>query len=94
MAHAPSRITPWENRLFQSESSIHPRLDESARPAVHALKYGRLPRIADDLAVAMLWLLAFSKRPLTCQIGAADQDQADEMRQIMKGVRHSSVTFS
>jgi ComF family protein len=29
-------------------------LDEGARPAVHALKYGRLPRIADDLAAAML----------------------------------------
>jgi ComF family protein len=29
-------------------------LDEGARPAVHALKYGGLPRIADDLAAAML----------------------------------------
>ena len=28
-------------------------LDENARPAVHALKYTGLPRIADDLAIAM-----------------------------------------
>jgi ComF family protein len=31
-------------------------LDDTARPAVHALKYGRLPRIADDLVAAMLAL--------------------------------------
>jgi len=29
-------------------------LDEGARQAVHSLKYGGLPRIADDLALAML----------------------------------------
>jgi ComF family protein len=28
-------------------------LDDGARPAVHALKYSGLPRIADDLALAM-----------------------------------------
>lgn len=39
-----------------------------------------------DLAICILWLLACTKRPLACQIGAADQDQADEMRQIMKGI--------
>jgi hypothetical protein len=33
-----------------------------------------------DLAVALLWLLAFSRRPLLCQVGAADQDQAGELR--------------
>lgn len=33
-----------------------------------------------DLAVCLVWLLAFSKRPLLCQVGAADQDQAAEMK--------------
>jgi ComF family protein len=33
-------------------------LDENARPAVHALKYSGLPRIADDLAAAMTKLQA------------------------------------
>lgn len=31
------------------------------------------------LALACLWLCAFSRRPLTVQVGAADRDQADEM---------------
>ncbi len=39
-----------------------------------------------DLAVMLLWLLAFCPRPLTCQVGAADQDQADELRKAAKGI--------
>jgi hypothetical protein len=39
-----------------------------------------------DLAVMLLWLLAFSPRPLTCQVGAADQDQADELRKAAKDI--------
>lgn len=39
-----------------------------------------------DLAVCLLWLLAFSKRPLTCQVGAADMDQADELRKAAKDI--------
>ena len=38
------------------------------------------------LALCVLWLLAFTKRPLHCQIGAADQDQADELRKSAKAV--------
>jgi len=33
-----------------------------------------------DLACCLLWMLAFSKRPLDCQVGAADKDQAGEMQ--------------
>lgn len=39
-----------------------------------------------DLACAILWLLAFSSRSLTCQIGAADADQADELRKAAKEI--------
>src|SRR4051794_22757350 len=39
-----------------------------------------------DLAVCILWLLAFSGRPITAQVGAADQDQADELRKAAKGI--------
>lgn len=39
-----------------------------------------------DLAVCLLWLLAFSRRSLTCQVGAADADQADELRKAAKGI--------
>jgi hypothetical protein len=33
-----------------------------------------------DCAVMLLWLLAFGRRPLACQVGAVDQTQAAEVR--------------
>ena len=39
-----------------------------------------------DLAVCLLWLLAFTSRPLSCQVGAADRDQADEMKKAAKDI--------
>ena len=39
-----------------------------------------------DLACCLLWLLAFTKRPLTIQCGAADRDQAAEMQKACKDV--------
>ena len=43
--------TEWPAALRSVRSAVW--LDENARPAVHALKYGGLPRIADDLGLAM-----------------------------------------
>src|SRR6516162_10279826 len=43
-SRAPSRITPWENRLFHNSSNIHPRLPVSARlakPLVETSSTGR-----------------------------------------------------
>ncbi len=39
-----------------------------------------------DLAVALLWLLVFAPRCLLCQVGAADQDQAAELRKAAKDI--------
>src|SRR5262249_15775492 len=39
-----------------------------------------------DLAVQLLWLLGFSGRSLTIQCGAADADQADELRKAAKQI--------
>src|SRR6185503_3267656 len=39
-----------------------------------------------DLACCLLWLLAFTARPLLCQVGAADADQAGELRKAAKDV--------
>ena len=48
----PCRLcAQWPSALKSVRSAAW--LDETARPAVHALKYGGLPRIADDLAAAM-----------------------------------------
>ncbi|HEX4145152.1 MAG TPA: hypothetical protein VHY91_16720 [Pirellulales bacterium] len=62
-------------------------------PALYALAKGEKPPIGrywweatkgaskdSDLAVCLLWLLAFAGRSLLAQVGAADQDQADELR--------------
>jgi len=46
----------WPAALRSVRSAVW--LDEYARPAVHALKYRGLPRIADDLATAMLKTLS------------------------------------
>jgi phage terminase large subunit-like protein len=68
-------------------------------PALLALAHGERPQIGrhfweatkgaskdSDLAASLLWLLAFTKRPLLCQVGAADQDQADELRKAAKDI--------
>jgi hypothetical protein len=47
-----------------------------------------------DLACCFLWLLAFTSRPLACQIGAADADQADELRKAAKGILAENIWLS
>jgi phage terminase large subunit-like protein len=39
-----------------------------------------------DLAVCLLWLLAFSPRPVRIQVAANDAEQADEIRQVIRGI--------
>lgn len=71
----------------------------SINPALVAIANGDKPPIGrhwweatkggskdSDLAVALLWLLAFTRRPLSCQVGAADADQADELRKAAKDI--------
>lgn len=73
-------------------------------PALRALAKGRKPPIGkhwweatkgcskdSDLALCVVWLLAFAGRPITCQVGAADQDQADELRKAAKLLLDISV---
>ncbi|HXH63439.1 MAG TPA: ComF family protein [Gemmatimonadales bacterium] len=57
----PCRLCPdWPAALTTARSAVW--LDDSARAAVHALKYGGLPRIADDLAAVMARTLAAPPR--------------------------------
>lgn len=51
----------WPAALRAVRSAVW--LEEGARRAVHALKYGGLPRVADDLAAAMLKLSPHSDEP-------------------------------
>lgn len=72
---------------------------DGINPALIAIANGEKPDIGrhwweatkgaskdSDLAVCLLWLLAFTQRPLLCQVGAADQDQADELRKAAKDI--------
>lgn len=72
---------------------------EAIAPALIAVANGQCPEIGrhwweatkgaskdSDLAACLLWLLSFTRRPLTCQIGAADSDQADELRKAAKSI--------
>ena len=66
---------------------------EDIAPSLHAVRIGDVPPCRrfwlertkkaskdNDLAVCFLWLMAFPKRPLFCQIVAADKDQAGIVR--------------
>ena len=58
----PCRLcTDWPAALTGVRSAVW--LDQNARPAVHALKYGGLPRIADDLTAVMAQLRPPSDGP-------------------------------
>ena len=59
----PCRLcTAWPAALRAVRSAVW--LGDGARQAVHALKYGGLPRIADDLAAAMAHLAPPTDDPL------------------------------
>jgi hypothetical protein len=71
-------IEPFQRKFF-----------EDAAPSLHALRIGDMPpgrrfwlertkkgSKDNDLSVCLLWLMAFPKRPILCQVVAADQQQA------------------
>ena len=43
-----------------------------------------------DAAACILWLLAFSSRPVLVQVGADDSDQASEIRKVCDGILQSN----
>ena len=68
-------------------------------PSLHCLARGEVANVRrfwlertkgaskdSDIAVCMLWLMSFSHRPLRIQVGAFDQQQADEIRQIVRQI--------
>jgi hypothetical protein len=80
-------------RLESAQADFQRRDFAALDPALAALAAGAPPLPArfwlertkgaskdTDAAVMLLWLLAYAPRPLACQVGAADQDQAAELR--------------
>jgi phage terminase large subunit-like protein len=85
-AHGPVRLSA---ALIDHQRGLYAALD----PAFAALKVGAAPPIGRYfveatkgygkdtlLAAQLLWLIAFSRRSLVCRVGAADAEQADELR--------------
>ena len=75
-------VEPFQRKFF-----------EDVAPSLHAVRIGDVPPCRrfwlertkkaskdSDLAVCILWLMAFPKRPVFCQIVAADKDQAGIIR--------------
>lgn len=91
-AHGPSRfgevIADFQREDFVALDQAFLALKEGRKPDLSRLWIERTKGASkdSDLAVALLWLLAFCPRPLSCQVGAADRDQADEMRKAAKDI--------
>src|SRR5262249_28988312 len=91
-AHGPARLSeviqPFQERDFTALDPSFIALQRGAKPPVTRYWWERTKGSSKDtdLAVMLLWLLAFSPRSLTCQVGAADADQADELRKAAKQI--------
>ena len=86
-----------ERRFGDCMADFQRKRFKALTPALLALAAGAKPDIGrhcwdatkgaskdSDAAAGILWALAFSPRPLTIQVGAADQSQADELRKAAK----------
>lgn len=89
-AHGPRRaidvLAPFQIERFRG---LAPALVAVAKGEIPALRkfFWEATKGASkdsDLAVCVVWLLAFSPRMLTIQVAAADADQADELRKAAK----------
>jgi len=91
-AHGPQRfgdiMAPFQRRRFESIAPAFQSLAVGSKPAIgrHWWEATKGASKDSDLAAMLLWLLAFSHRPLACQVGAADSDQAGEMRKAADGI--------
>ena len=76
-------IAPFQQEFF-----------EDVAPSLHAVRDGTLPPVRrfwmertkkaakdSDVAICLLWLMAFPRRPILVQVSAADQEQADIIKQ-------------
>jgi hypothetical protein len=72
-------------------------------PSLHAVRDGTMPPCRrfwiertkkagkdSDLAICLLWLIAFPNRPFYAQVGAADKDQASIIRRRMTDLLHEN----
>jgi phage terminase large subunit-like protein len=91
-AHGPQTfgvcMAPFQRERFNSIAPALLAVARGEKPAIgrHWLEATKGSSKSSDLACCLLWLLAFAIRPLTCQVGAADADQAAELRKAAQDI--------
>lgn len=91
-AHGPRRfgeiMAEFQRRDFKAMDAAFLALVRGEKPPIGRLWIERTKGGSkdSDLAVMMLWLLAFAERCVRIQIGAYDSDQADEIRLIVQEI--------
>jgi len=81
-------MAPFQRERFAVLANDLRALLTRAKPAVqnHWWEATKGASKDTDLAVATLWLLTFADKPLLVQIGAADREQAGELRKAALGI--------
>ena len=71
-------VEPFQRRFFEDIAPSLYAVRIGAAPPARRFWMERTKKAAKDadLAICILWLMAFPKRPLFCQVVAADQNQA------------------
>jgi len=81
-------VSDFQHRDFEAIDAGMVALSRGERPEPSRFWLERTKGASKDtdLAVSLLWLLAFTRRTVVCQVGAADRDQADELRKAAKSI--------
>lgn len=83
-----SCVAPFQERDLHDVGEAFSAVREGVMPPRRRFWIERTKGAAkdSDLAILLAWLLAFPKRPLYLQVGAADRDQAAIVRQRMEDI--------
>ncbi len=93
-AHGPCRfnecMAPFQRQTFDGLLPSLAAVRDGKMPPRRRFWIERTKKAAkdSDLAACLLWSLAFAKRPLYLQVGAADRDQAGIVRRRMEDLLH------
>lgn len=81
-------MAPYQAECFRDLGAVFSAVRDGRTPKPRRLWIERTKGAGkdSDLAAALMWLLAFPRRPLYLQIGAADKDQAAIVRRRMEGI--------
>jgi len=83
-------IEPFQRQTFAALAPAVEALARGDRPPRRRFWVERTKKSGkdSDLAIVLLWLLAFARRPVYLQVGAADRDQANIVKKRMEALLH------